>query len=329
MECDRIFGCFTDLVMRYYELGMTIRAAHLAAAVVIPEVLKLEAVACIEVHKGALFYDTGLAFFMSGDMDRCAYYIALANEEDVLTGQVEGHSTPRGLHNRFQGALSRQLARPTIDFAVGFLNEPMLDTAGPGGFQRIFGHPLDSNEFDSWRVTLGDTHHFEFFRILQELEIFDHRHTWTYARALDNPFLLLRLAKVLAHAAQWFESYLTTLQSHAFGPTLSPKLRLDLRFAPFHAAAGGEQLFAGHNPPTSADVDTELRNLLDGIRTTSDDVQRRWRALRIAYIVRNSMSHHIDDTLSAYQDRPFVRHLIQHVVLASLMLGEIFTHGSP
>jgi hypothetical protein len=323
-ECDRIFGRFTDLVLRYRDLGMTFRAAHLSATVIILHVLDFESTNNVEVHKGALFYDTGLAFFLCGDTDRCSYYLALANEEDVETGQVERRTTPRGLHNRFQGDLSRQLARPTIAHAIDFLNGAILEPAGPGGFARLFGRPLDTAQFDVWRATLGDTHHFEFFRILQELDIFEYRHAWTYDSALTNPYLLLRLAKVLAHAAQWFESYLTLLQAPvSFGDGLNRKLH-DPKFSVYAAVAGNIDLFAGMCPH-GPNVDSELRGLLGAVAAETTDVDRWWRAFRIAYIVRNSMTHQIDDSLSAYQDRTFVRQLIQTTLLASMMLRQVFT----
>jgi hypothetical protein len=140
---------------------------------------------------------------------------------------------------------------------------------------------------------------------------------------------LLRLARVLPQAAQWFEGYLTTFQAHAFGPGLTATLRRDSRFTAYHAAAGGGQTFAVRDPMTAVAMDAELQRLLAGIAAATGDVQRRWRVLRIAYVVRNSMSHLGDDSLAAYQDRAFLRQLIQHVLLANSMLPQLFNDRSP
>lgn len=318
-EGDPIFGQFSKLLHFYKKLGLTHRAV-IYARFLISETLKFESTSAIEVHKGALFYDAALAHFVMGDMDRGSYLLAMANEEDVETSKGESNQIMRGQLNLMQGELSRQLARLPLNFIVAFLNEPLIDPLGQGGFQFIFDKVLVLQDFDTWRKSLDAVHHFELFRMIQELDVFDKSHL-KYNRVLDHPYVLLRLAKVLAHLAQWLESYLNVFQGAKYGDSLSPRLNKDPVFAPFCTAAGSPSNFAG-NCPRGVHVDIELRRLLSDINNSTDSTGRRWRILRIAYIVRNTMSHQIDANLGAYQDRNLLRQLIQMVILASLVIYE-------
>ncbi len=62
--CDKIFGMFThQILLPYAENALTHRAGDFSRQALIPLVLNVEANLKIQFHKGALFYDTALAFF--------------------------------------------------------------------------------------------------------------------------------------------------------------------------------------------------------------------------------------------------------------------------
>lgn len=178
--------------------------------------------------------------------------------------------------------------------------------------------------FDAWRRSLDDLHHAELFRFLYEAELFLGRGMPSYCAVLDNPYVMLRLVKSLAHAAQWTESILTLLQKSLAagtikGLSLSPKLKCDPDFAQLVTAAGGSEQFAGNNPHGPA-VEAELKQLLGDVAIQTTDDEREWRLLRVFYIVRNSTAHQIEDSLSFHHDRPFLLQLLQAVFIAYFVI---------
>jgi hypothetical protein len=166
-------------------------------------------------------------------------------------------------------------------------------------------------------------HHAEFFRALNEFRIFCGEDVALYPSVRDNPFIMLRLGKVLAHLAQWAESQLTVLQKGAVGAkVLHHKMAGDPHLGYLVAVAGkdatGSDRFPGDSPNGPA-VDTALRALLADIRSQTSADDRAWRALRVLYIVRNATAHQIETTLDFYKERQYLLDLLQ-VVLAGVFL---------
>jgi hypothetical protein len=318
--CDAIFGTFYShpYLKPCVSYGLSSRAARFGHEVLIPRVLKLEQELSCRFHKGALFYDTGLAHLLAGDEDSYEYFLALADEEEF-------RKTP-GSHNR--GTLnlrSESLARGTIEarmqFVCDFLNGKITNNTA-NLVATIGGSPIDAPRFDTWRKTLDPQHQFELLRIIHDMHVFLGDIYPTYKAVDDNPFMMLRLVKALAHLAQLVESCLTSWQG-ATGNTLARKLIDDADFGlMLRGAAGSQQQFAG-SCPHGQDIYNELRQLLTSYAAEPTGVQRDWRLLRILYIVRNSTAHTIDPNLQMYTDRSHLLKLLQAVFIAVFSISKL------
>ena len=326
--CDKAFGYFTHcLLIPYSKQGLSSRAAQFASSTLIPEVLALEGEEGIEFHKGALFYDTALAYLDIGDEARFEYYLAMASEEDYETHGVEGKTRQRGMHSLKTGELSKQTIEDAVQFAVDVLNGSHSTSSVTYDF--ALGHTVTTAQFDACRKILDPFHHAELFRLLYEARIFLGGGMPAYEAVKDNPYVMLRLVKSLAHLGQWCESKLTAIQRAAgtvTGKTLSKKLTDDSSFSALVTAAGNQANFAGNNPNGAAATDAELKSLIaDAAAATSDD-GKHWRVLRVFYLVRNSTAHQIDDALSFHTDLAYLKQLLQ-VVFVGYFVTEKDTTG--
>jgi len=326
--CDRTFGHYTHgLLYPYAEIGLATRAANFARDKLVPQVLKFEATHPVKFHKGALFYDTGLAHLVSGDEGRFEYFLAMVDEEEFETHGVEGKPQRRGDTNMRTSDLSKATVESRIRFAVDSLNGSVASHPATYGF--VFGAPITYGQMDGWRRSLLALHHFELFRLLHDAQIFSGASMPSYSSVTLNPYIMLRLAKALAHVCQWVESYLTVLQSGSVvAESLSGKLKDDPHFASLITPAGGKKQFAG-SPPHGADVDRELRGLLSDLSIAVAPEQKYWRILRILYITRNSTAHHIDPSLGVYSDRSLMLALFQVVFLSAFVIVLLKTGSLP
>lgn len=325
-RCDGIFSIFSyGLLAPCVNAGLGHSAATFSAQILIPDILKLEHEMGVQFHKGAIFFNTALAFFVAGDQQRAAYFLAMSGEEDHRTCSVEGKEHSRWIANLYQGELSKNLLTPYLEMAVDLLNG--VGFSDSVTHESFFGIPLKGKPFDEWRMTLDTTHHFDLFRFLQDVYVFVGKGGPDYPYVLDNDYVLLRIARVLAQATQWMESYLTSLLRVRHGVTkgnsLSGKLKEALEFEPFRDAAGGPEGFVGSCPKSVSDVNKELDALLLDMQTQSDFVQKGWRALRIAYILRNATAHEIDKSLRFYADRTFALALLRVVLIDLLVIHKV------
>ncbi len=324
-DADHCFGRFTSFVLKpYVEAGMVSRAAAFSANKLIPELLDLEGRSSFQFHKGALFYDTALAFLLMGDEARFEYYLAMTDEEDYLTHGIEGKTQERGMHNKKQGELSSQTIASAVDFAIQFGNGTILTSACP--VKSVLGSELSSESINNWRAGLDVFHHAELFRSLNELRIFCGEDVPHYPAVRDNPYVMLRLGKVLAHVAQWSESQLTLFQTGVvIAKTLHPKLATDPHLSSLVSVAGkdshGNDLYPGKSA-TGTDVDTQLKSLLSQIRSESAADEKAWRVLRVFYIIRNSTAHQIESSLNFYTDRQYLLDLLQVTFVAALLIQQ-------
>jgi hypothetical protein len=315
--CDASFRGYTDLVLiPYSNLGIASRAARFATGTFIPRVLTLEERLGREFHKGALFYNSGLAHLVIGDEDSFDYLLAMADEEDFRTCQLEGQNHERGSSNLRSGALRGQTAVFRMRFLTDLLNG--IATSQTVTFEHLFGAPATLENVERWQSTIDPFHHYELFRFISELATFSGVLGPRYAPVLDNPYVMLRLGKVLAHVAQWVESDLTQLQGAANGQTLASKLNTDDDFDSLKLLAGGNAHFAGGM--AGLNVNTELERLRDEIVSENSVDERQWRVLRVLYIVRNSTAHVIDPAIVFHQSRPVLLGLIQIVILSLFVI---------
>jgi hypothetical protein len=321
-KCDEIFGIYSHaLIEPYVKVGLSERAAYIGAGLA-KAVVELEKKRAVEFHKGALFHDTALAYFLSGNDDQYEYFIAMADEEDLKTTKGS-HS--RGSSNLRTTSLTAPTLAQRLKFAADLLNGHIPGTPSSGiNYAFILGGaPITPERLDLWRKTLDPLHHFEFLRMIHDLYVFaglDHTY---YPSALDNPFVMFRLAKVLAHLSQWIESCLTHWQPGLAAQTLNPKLGHDPDFGPsLSAAARLESRNFPGDSPHGADVDSELRTLLLELSTSTVGPARHWRTLRVLYIARNSTAHVIDPARAIYTDRALLLPLIQVVFLSIFVISD-------
>nr|WP_143548061.1 hypothetical protein [Rhodopirellula sp. SM50] len=331
--CDKVFGSFTgNILYPYAESGLVSRAADFGANTLVPEVLALEKSTGNEFHKGALFYDTALAFLAIGNEPKFEYSLAMASEEDFTTNGVEGKPQNRGLHSLKTGPLSKQTIEDAVQFAAKLLNGN--HSTSTVDYELVIGHKVTTSKLDTWRTNLDPFHHAELFRVLNEANVFLGTGMPAYNAVKDNPYVMLRLVKALAHLAQWIESRLTDYQkSHPAGTirgkTLSKKLEHEPGFSSLVSAAGSAQQFSGNNPNTASDTDNELKALMSDAATATTDADKHWRILRVLYIVRNSTAHQIEDTLAFHTDHAYLTQLLQVIFVGSFVIEKLTTGNAP
>ena len=321
VACDAIFGAYLieTLLGPYSNLRLDSRAAAFCCAKLIPKVLSAEQ-ANLQFHKGALFYNAGLSCLAAGDEGRFEYLLAMADEEDYRTAQVEGQVHRRGITNVKTGDLRTQ----TITHRLQSLAEYLNDGAGIAGptFEELFGYKVDHSRIEQWRGALDPYHHYELLRLVGELDIFRRGVAPNYQAVLDNPYVMLRLCKLLAHLAQWVESDLTLLQAGAHGNTLARKLN-DPHLSGLKAIASPKTLILdGMSNLSVAQQSAALKQLLQEIANAGAIAERQWRVLRILYIVRNATAHTIDPMLDFYTDRGRLLSLIRVVLLSAFILRQ-------
>jgi len=130
--CDEIFGIYTHKYLApCVSSGLSARAATFSRGWLIPAVLDLEKRLSTRFHKGALFYDTGVAHLLSGDENGYELFLAMSDEEDFRK--------THGAHKR--GTLNLRndgLAAPTItgrmQFASNLLNGKVVGSAADFAF---------------------------------------------------------------------------------------------------------------------------------------------------------------------------------------------------
>jgi hypothetical protein len=325
--CDAIFGKFTHAyLVPCLSQGLGSRAAQFSREHLVPEVLRIEQQQHTECHKGALFYDTGLAHLLSGNEDGYEYFLAMTDEEELRTNAA---THTRGSLNLRGGGIMQQTLTGRLSFACDLLNGVVA--GGVMNYAFVTGFPpVTAGAFDTWRQSLDLLHQFELLRIVHDVEVFVGRGFPDYPASRDNPAVLLRLAKGLSHLAQWVESCLTQWQGPSGrGGALSPKLIHDADFgSALSNAAGSQASFAG-NSPHGAVVDSELRQLLADLATAGASPQRSWRILRILYIVRNATAHTIEPALALYQDRALLLTLIQVVFTSVFVIAQLKARPMP
>jgi len=296
---------------------MVERAARFSTSVLIPSVLRLERELSRAFHKGALFYDTGLAYLISGDDEQFEFFLAMADEENYLTGQIEGGTPTRGAANlRVQG-LARQTLEPHLVFFKDLLNGAV--TGSNITFAALCGSPVTVEGIDRWREGLEQFHHYEMFRILNEIELFGGCKISNYQAVLNHPYVMLRLVKSLAHAAQWVESDLTQLQSGTERSALWRKLDGDTDFACLKTVPNR---FPGQMPD-DAQIESALRQLLTEAVAETLTTEKQWRILRVLYIMRNATAHVINPSLPFYIDRSLLLELIQVVLISAFVIRQL------
>jgi hypothetical protein len=326
--CDNIFGNYTSYLSPCVSRGFASRAAWFSRKHLIPAVLNLERELAFQFHKGALFYDTGLAHLLAGNEDGYEYFLAMTDEEEF---RKTGGAHKRGTANLRGSGLAAQTVTERIKFGCDLLNGKFATHTANFAFV-TGGTPIDAPQFDAWRQrpdVLDQLHQFELLRIIHDVEIFLGARYPNYLPSADNPFVLLRLAKAVSHLAQWVESCLTHWQGAGVGETLSGKLKNDPHFGKLLiGVAGSGKQFAG-NPPQGADVDVELRKLLKDLEAAPIGNERHWRLLRILYIVRNSTAHTIEPNMAMYNDRGFLLNLLQVVFVSVFSLCQLKAKPMP
>lgn len=323
-QCDVAFGKFSGSYLApCIQNGQASRALAFSIHQLIPAVLQLEQQRNLQFHKGALFHDVAYAATEAGNEDLFDYLLAMTDEEEHRT---TGHAHPRGRFNLQNGGMAAQVLARRVQFACDFLNGAVV----PGGpnYAFVTGRPpITSAQLDAWRAHLKELNQFELWRVVHDLETFAQPLFPGYLAVADNPFVLLRLAKAIAHLAQLIESILAEWQHPAPG-TIATRLHSDPAFgAAMCAAAGNQQLFVG-DCPQGSDVGMELTQLMQDVQVQAG-AQRHWRLLRILWIVRNSTAHSIDPTLPYYSNLPQSLELARAVFISLFLIRQLRGQGMP
>jgi len=327
----KIFGMYTGGYLGPCQSrGCASRAASFSTNCLIPEVLKLEQALSTQFHKGALFYDTGLAHLFAGNEDGYERFLAMADEENHLTRNKD---YKRGTANLRSDGLAAQTIKMRMEFACALLNGKIA--VNGANFAVMTGlAPVSATQFDAWRQKLQPLQQFELLRIIHDIEVFLGLGYPHYSPVADNPFVMLRLAKALTHLAQWVESCLTHWQEGLVVhknhgkleevKTLRQKLVHDPQFGILcNRTFGGSKNFPGNIPEGVNDINRALSELLRELETKPAGVEQHCRLLRILYIVRNSTAHTIEDGLELYKDRPLLLNLLQAVFVSVFVICQL------
>jgi hypothetical protein len=321
-KCNLIFGQHYTygFLLPCNAIGLSSRAALVGDAL-IKSVIDQEKSLVTEFHKGGLFHDAALAHFLCGNIDKYEYLLAMAAEEDVKTS-----GNTRENLNLQKDALTGQTITEQLRCACGLLDGKIAGHAA--GYTFMTGQStVTVSQLDIWRQQLRSLDQFEFLRCVHDFHAFLGFEYPDYEAVKDNPFVMLRLVKALSHLAQWVESCLTDWQGGAIHGTLSTKLKTDPQFGGvLSAAAGGTEQFAGNNPFNHggpAAVDAELQQLLLDLVNAPVGPQRKWRLLRILYIVRNSTAHNIEPNLQMYTNRTLLLNLLQAVFTSVFVICQL------
>jgi hypothetical protein len=328
--CDKIFGGYSRYLLLCKDRGCASRAAWFGRERLIPAVLATEKQVSTKFHKGALFYDTGLAQLLAGNEDGFEYLLAMVDEEEF---RKTGGTHKRGTSNLKSGQLEAQTIAARVQFACDLLNGKIAGHPANLAFMTGMGH-FTASLFNSWRGTLHPLHQFELLRIIHDVEVFLGVGYSDYPAVADNPFVMLRLAKALSHLSQWIESCLTHWQGGKVTKmrkgrvltvnTLGDKLKYDSDFVKLGSNAdGGCENFPGACPEGARAINIELRKLLTDLAGLPAGTQRHWRLLRILYIVRNSTAHTIEEGLDVYNDRCLLLNLLQVVFVSVLVIRQL------
>ena len=321
-KCDAIFGTYYShgFLRHCVRHGLESRAAIIGTKLS-HAVVDLEKKLNTEFHKGALFHDTALAHFISGNEDQYEYMLAMADEEDFKTS---GGSHKRGTLNLRANALTGQTLQDRLAVACDLLNGQVAGHAANYMFSTSAGATVSPAKLDAWRQTLDPLHQFEFLRFIHDIYVFLGIENPGYEAVKDNPFVMLRLAKALSHLAQWVESCLTHWQTGTAHDTLRVKLDTDPNFsANLRASATAEGATFPGNSPHGAAVDADLQALLAALAGATAGGARHWRLLRVLYIVRNSTAHTIEPNLAMYKNRVFLLNLIQAVFVSVFVICQL------
>ena len=270
---ERVFGFFTsNILLPYSQNKMVSRAATFARYTVIPEILNVEIDKSVTFYKAPLFYDTAMAHLLSGDTNRFEYFLAMTDEENSRMNALEAKPKFRGTTNLKDLDLGREIFKFRLEFMANLCNGSITDSPITHDFLIGTGS-MKFPRIDAWRRSLDANHHVDLYRVINEIEVFVGSRMPLYEPVKDNPYIMIRLAKALANAAEWVEADLGRLQQNMIAGSLSKKLGNDPEFNELSHAAGGLKNLTGEMPP-AAPIADELDKLIGEIEQAPQGIQR-------------------------------------------------------
>jgi hypothetical protein len=154
--CDKILGHYYTpaYLVPYIAMGMASRVAHHVSSVLVPAILDLEKKMSTEFHKGALFYNTAIAYLLSGNDDGCEYFLAMTDEEDAKTS-AGNHK--RGTTNQRSGELGGPTILNRLKFARNILNGTIAGS--PLTYSLLTARAaITESQLDIWRKKFDSLH---------------------------------------------------------------------------------------------------------------------------------------------------------------------------
>ena len=297
---DALFAPLTAFVKPACDLQWHWRAIRLWLVEIAPLVEDAEGRLGKRFHKGAPIYNTGLSFFMAGDLARAMQYIAAAAEEDTAT----------------YGGASKLLEGEGLAETVLLGTHYGWLTAEYGtDYAAATGQPLSEDEIRGLVRFLGQRQADAVLFIAGM-----HRYS-SQVIGPDNVASRLQRVRAFADLLVVFESSLRRWQ--LISGQLHDRSRDLLRPNAVALAEfdNRKNAYAGVPPDVTTNVDAMVRQELARFDAVGQVPEKAAVAVYVSYRLRNSVMHVLDDQLELFE-KPELLHRVFGFALVALRLSQ-------
>jgi hypothetical protein len=294
---DALFGPLTAFVVAAWRVQWHRRAIRMWLVELVPIVENAEAQLGARIHKGSPIYNTGLCFFMAGDLARAMQYTAAAAEEDEAT----------------HGGCSRLLEGGGLGEQV--LLSPLfawLEAEFGADYAAATGKRFSSDEV---KELVGFLSQRQPDAVLFIMAL--HRYS-TQVKGPDNAASRLQRVRAFADLLLVFESSLRQWQSmtgraelfRRATDLLGPNPAASAEFS----ARGGA--YRGVDWEKSTVVDAMVRGEEGRFAAARTVAQKAAVAVFVSYRLRNSVMHVLDDQLELFAKPELLKKVLGFALIA-------------
>jgi hypothetical protein len=294
---DVIFGPYAGFVRIAQALGTGPRAAPLWEGRIEPLVGPVEQILGRNLHKGAPLFNTGLACFVSGNLDQAAQYIDAAGEEDERRGVGDARDLIRGT-----GFSEQLLVQPLHTWVNANL---------AADYQSATGRSLTIGEFKDLLAGLSANPAetilalFALWRLIKQ-----DPGPQTYSAGFHR-------LRAYADLLVAFESGLRSWQGSVGGQLHKRAEALTDLHAPMRAEFDAIHIsYNGKDRELTASVNQLIDDEISRFDAAGGTTARIVTAVYASYRMRNSVMHVLDDQLSVFSNRAKLQRLVGFALIA-------------